>query len=90
MTMVAITPVGLYGTGDVSFAYSNLCITSGVLICRPGTTVGAMKGLITITHRTGPGVTQYELNFGCFDKDMNVLPDAADTLTRTMHILGPH
>ncbi len=92
MTMTVLSPTGLFGASDVTAERLGGCNTAGVLLCRPGATVGAMKALITVT-RPWPVFlpvhpTQYELNFGCFDKTMAVLPDAADTLTRIAHIQG--
>src|SRR5262245_1332404 len=85
MVVAGVTPTALYGTGDLSFVYNNNCNTAGVLLCRAGTGVGAIKALIVVTHPLGQGTTQYELNFGCFDKDKGVLPDAADSLTLVTH-----
>ncbi len=95
MTMTAITPTTMYGKGNVTTADGGDCNTAGVLLCRSGLTAGAMKAIITVTLAAtpcpacSPGNTfDYALNFGCFDKFLNVLPDASDDLIRTTHIVN--
>ncbi len=93
MTMTVVSPTLLYGAGDVSNAHLG-CNTGGVLLCRPGTTAGPMKAIITVTRpfvcpACPPTASyNYELNFGCFDKNQAVLPDVSDALTRTTHIVN--
>jgi hypothetical protein len=81
VTLVGVTPLALLGKGDIASGAPGATAAPNCL-ARPGTTIGPISALVTISVTTNSSTT-YSATFTCFDKN-NVLISTATNPTAVL------
>src|SRR5262245_35590601 len=81
MVATAYVPVGILGKMVNNRALTGGC-TGQFALCRPGTTVGPIKAIVSVIHVDGGPGTSYSLEVVCEDKFFDLINDTKTTLQR--------